>query len=238
MKIIAILLGAVLAFPVLAHDVVALRDTPIKTTPAVDGEVSGTLSKDKELVLLGIHPVQGFWETLKGWVSSHDVAIRQEYERSQWRHWQDHDGDCEKARAEVLIAESLIEVTRKAGKPCQVASGRWRDPFSGEEITQASGVDVDHIVPLKNAHNSGGWKWSAAKREEYANQLIHPEHLMAVSASLNRQKGAKGPEEWMPPNAAFHCEYIKAWAGIKERWGLSMNAEEQATVSEHLARCD
>ena len=78
------------------------------------------------------------------------------YERKDWRHWEDHDGDCQDARQEVLVEESLDEVTFETDRQCRVETGRWFGAFTGTYFEDPGDVDVDHMVPLKNAHNSGG----------------------------------------------------------------------------------
>ena len=83
-----------------------------------------------------------------------------EYDRSEWRHWVDADGDCQEARQEVLIAESLVEVTYEDDRQSRVATGRWWAPHLGHHLENPRHIDVDHHVPLKNAHISGGWRWS------------------------------------------------------------------------------
>ena len=122
-----------------------------------------------------------------------------EYNRSDWKHWTDEDGDCQDARQEALIAESLVEVTFESERKCRVAMGRWYGAFTGTFVEVPGDLDIDHLVPLKNAHESGGWTWSSAKKEEYANYLGDPDHLIAVTKGANRSKGAKGPDEWRPP---------------------------------------
>ncbi|WP_067222775.1 HNH endonuclease family protein [Marinomonas gallaica] len=74
--------------------------------------------------------------------------------------------------------------------------GRWISMYSGEVIFDASKLDIDHVVPLKWAWEHGAMFWSKAKRKEFANA---PVNLVAVEASLYRQKGAKGLDEWLPP---------------------------------------
>ncbi len=69
------------------------------------------------------------------------------------------------------------------------------------------------------------------------NDLSNPDHLIAVKASANRSKGAKGPEDWLPPNEAYHCSYVASWRQIKVQWGLSMTEREGEAVAEILAGC-
>ena len=93
----------------------------------------------------------------------------------------DEDGDCQDARKEVLISESLIEVTFESARKYRIATGRWYGAFTGTYVEAPGGLDIDHLVPLKNAHDSGGWAWISARREQYANYLGDPGHLIAVT---------------------------------------------------------
>ena len=77
------------------------------------------------------------------------------YDRKSYRHWIDEDRDCQNARHEVLIAESISPVGFKTSKGCRVVSGSWDDPYSGKTIINATKLDIDHMVPLKGAHESG-----------------------------------------------------------------------------------
>ena len=65
------------------------------------------------------------------------------------------DGDCEGARQEALISESLVEVTFESERKCRVAMGRWYGAFAGIYVEAPGDLDIDHLVPLKNAHDSG-----------------------------------------------------------------------------------
>ncbi|KAI2075494.1 hypothetical protein LOZ37_003519 [Ophidiomyces ophidiicola] len=78
--------------------------------------------------------------------------------------------------------------------------------------------------------------WSAARRQEFANDLTNPQ-LIAVTAKSNRAKGDKGPENWKPPRTSYHCTYAKMWVKVKSAYSLSVNEEEKAALTEMLGTC-
>ena len=148
------------------------------------------------------------------------------YDRRDYPHWIDLDQDCQNTRHEVLVEESTVPVQFKTNKKCRVVAGKWRDSFTGKKFNDPGKLDIDHLVPLKEAHQSGAYAWDQAKRKAFANELKDSEHLIAVAASANRSKGAKDPAEWLPPNKAFWKKYAQAWVNIKIRWNLKANAAE------------
>jgi len=148
------------------------------------------------------------------------------YNRSEFGGWIDADRDCQRTRSEVLIEESMTSVTFKSRRNCEVASGRWDDPFSGRSFTNPKMLDIDHVVPLREAHQSGAWKWDRSKKRRYANYLVAKNHLMAVHLSANRSKGLKDPAEWLPPNKAYRKTYARIWIAIKNGWGLTADRVE------------
>lgn len=148
------------------------------------------------------------------------------YDRSAWRHWTDADGDCLDTRHEVLQSESLIPPTVE---DCRVIAGQWRDVYTGTVYSDPWVLDVDHLVALSDAHASGGWQWSAGRREAFANALEDPRHLVAVHRSVNRSKGARGPDAWLPALTA--CWYVDTYADIKSRWALELTATQLAATA-------
>ena len=74
------------------------------------------------------------------------------YERSDYSHWIDADGDCQDTRTEVLTAENIGTITYLTSSSCKVVTGSWNDPFTDTTFFTASRLDVDHMVPLKEAH--------------------------------------------------------------------------------------
>ncbi len=159
------------------------------------------------------------------------------YDRDDWRHWIDDDRDCQDTRQEALIEESTSPVSYKDSDGCRVESGEWTGLYTGEQFTDPSDLDVDHMVPLANAHRSGGWLWSESRRREYANDLSYEGHLIAVQNSANRAKGADGPEEWRPPDRGYWCQYAIDWITIKNAWRLTASEAEAASLSEMLNTC-
>lgn len=152
------------------------------------------------------------------------------YNRKAFRHWIDQDKDCRNTRAEVLMARSKVPVTfrvRKSGKKCTVDRGQWDDFYYDEVLTKASKIDIDHVVPLKHAWETGAENWSAKRRKEFAND---PENLVITNLKYNRSKGAQTPLTWMPINRYYACRYMIKWMAIKKKYDLHVSKKEE----EHL----
>ena len=214
-----------------------LPPTPTATTEAPTPDPTPTSTPAPTPTTVPPTPVATPATTLVITVAEIPAGIP-EYKRSEWKHWVDADGDCQDARQEVLIVESLEPVTYEGDRRCRVETGRWWAPHLGHHLENPRQIDVDHHVPLKNAHLSGGWRWDAERKEEYANYLEDPAHLVAISSRHNRSKGARGPEEWAPPDNDLWCQYATDWAEIKYRWGLTMTQRESEIVMDMLETCD
>lgn len=154
------------------------------------------------------------------------------YSRGLYRHWIDADGDCQDTRVEVLVdwtAEQLDE------RGCKVTWVEYVDPYTLEAYAgPARALDIDHVVPLAEAHRSGAETWTAAQREAYANDT---RNLLPTVARWNRQKGDRDPANWMPPAQEAWCDYVGRWTEVKHVWGLTMDAEERAAVEQVAAGC-
>jgi hypothetical protein len=143
-----------------------------------------------------------------------------EYRREHFGSgWADTDGDCQNSRHEALIAQSTGQVTFKDQEKCMIQTGRWISMYSGIVIHDATAIDIDHVVPLKWAWDHGANDWTKERRVEFAND---PANLLAVEASLNRQKGAKGPDKWQPP--ANQCQYLSRFRRIAIKYDLPTNS--------------
>ncbi|MFF9025743.1 HNH endonuclease family protein [Streptomyces eurythermus] len=157
------------------------------------------------------------------------------YERTKFKHWVDADKDGCTTRAEVLKAEAVT--APEQGANCRLSGGRWYSPYDDRYIAGPSGLDIDHLVPLAEAWDSGASAWSPAERQAYANDLGDERALIAVSAASNRSKADQDPATWLPPAAGYRCQYVSDWVADKTRWGLSIDSGEKAALSEALSHC-
>nr|BDD44425.1 hypothetical protein 1 [Saccharospirillaceae bacterium] len=131
------------------------------------------------------------------------------YNREEWGVWIDEDEDCLDTRQEILLAEAggTAELSEDG---CRVVSGVWAGPYSGSFIFEPGAIDIDHIVPIKWAYDHGASAWPASKKVKFANDM---RNLWPVDSSINRSKGSKGLDEWIP-ETMFYCRYAQEWFNI------------------------
>lgn len=148
------------------------------------------------------------------------------YTRSSFKHWNSGDDKSDgcNTRAEVLLAEAIVAPTVEAG--CKLTGGTWISYYDGQEVTSAGALDIDHMVPLAEAWDSGASAWTAARREAYANDQGSTVSLVAVTARTNRQKADQDPADWMPPSPEAQCRYVGEWVATKLRWQLTADDRE------------
>ncbi|MGN9821512.1 HNH endonuclease family protein [Streptomyces sp. SD11] len=163
------------------------------------------------------------------------VESREGYQRSSFKHWVDADRDTCNSRAEVLIAESRTEPAIEAR--CKVTAGQWYSYYDGVTLTAPGGLDIDHMVPLAEAWDSGASTWTPARREAYANDLDAEPSLVAVTARTNRSKADQDPADWQPPLADARCTYAADWVATKLRWQLAADEREHAALTELAEGC-
>jgi len=154
------------------------------------------------------------------------------YDRDLFPHWHIVSGTCN-TREVVLKRDGTNVVTDSS---CRVTSGNWVSPYDDVPTTLASDLDIDHLVPLKEAWVSGARFWTTAQREKFANDLTRPQ-LIAVTDNLNQEKGDQDPATWVPPLDSFVCTYICAWVQVKHDYGLSVDRAEKSALISYLAEC-
>jgi Protein of unknown function (DUF1524) len=153
------------------------------------------------------------------------------YDRDKFRLWVDADGDCLDTRAEVLTQESLAPTTGD----CTIETGRWYSYYDAVTWTNASDVDIDHLVPLAEAWDSGARTWTSKTRERYANDLRDRRTLVAVTDNVNESKGDQDIAEWLPADG--RCRYLREWTAVKTRWRLHVDRAEKQAMTRLAAQC-
>jgi hypothetical protein len=137
-----------------------------------------------------------------------------------------------------VLARDLAQARTSNG--CTVDSGELVDPYTGARIAFRYGVatsaevQIDHVVALGDAWQTGAQQWSVRKRTAFAND---PLNLLAVDGSTNEGKGDSDAASWLPPNKAYRCAYVARQVAVKARYGLWVTAAERDAIARALSRC-
>lgn len=159
--------------------------------------------------------------------------------RAQYKHWLDTDNDGANTRLEVLDQESWYLVTweERSNGDWKIEDGLWFCPYTGKTSFEPSDIDIDHMIPLKEVHQSGGHAWTPQMKQYYANDLSDPNTLIAVDDSSNQSKGHRDPADWLPPNRSYWCEYLTNWVDVKKKWDLTVDQAEVNALKEGFRVC-
>lgn len=140
------------------------------------------------------------------------------------------DDTCMNTRAKVLVRDSEEDVTYRNERKCVVENGKWLDLYTNQELFSSREIQIDHMVPLKNAYMAGAWRWDFKTRCLYANYMGYHNHLIPASVHENTSKGDRAPDRYLPPDLSYRCQYIKDWLTIKLIWNLNMTTEEAQAI--------
>ena len=227
-----------LIFPALAIAVAVgcVSSSSSATSASVEARKTTTTVKKKKVVTSTVAP-KGSTVTNTALALLLTITVQNErpngYSRSMFKHWVDADGDSCDTREEVLIAESTSRAQVDA-YGCKVIEGDWLSPYDNAAHTNPSALDIDHMIPLKEAWDSGAWAWSAMQRQLFANDLTDSRSLIAVTAGQNRSKSDRDPSNWLPPQTQYRCTYLAEWVAIKSHWKLSMDQSEFGRIKNVL----
>ena len=172
--------------------------------------------------------------TARTYLASLTVATenRTGYSRDLFNHWITISGTCD-TRETVLKRDGSNVVTNSS---CSATSGSWYSPYDGATWTNASDLDIDHMVPLAEAWDSGASAWTSTKRQQFANDLTRPQ-LIAVTDNVNQAKSDQDPATWMPSVTSYRCTYVRAWVQVKYYYGLSVDSAEKSALTSYLSGC-
>ena len=163
------------------------------------------------------------------------------YERSQFGPaWSDVDRNGCDTRNDILNRDLTSIIYKPGTHQCVVLSGTLIDPYSGEKIAfergvaTSSDVQIDHVVALSNAWQTGAFKLTYEKRLAFAND---PMNLLAVKGRLNSQKGDGDAATWLPPLKSIRCAYVAQQIVVKAKYGLWVTPPEKAAMVGLLSKC-
>lgn len=136
----------------------------------------------------------------------------------------------------------VISRTSPTNTPVPVWSspGTLADPYTAQTIHFVRGratsakVQIDHVVALENAWQSGARDWSTAKRHEFGND---PYNLLAVDGPANQEKGSASAAYWLPTNADYRCDYVARQIGVKDKYQLTVTSQEKDAMLAVLHAC-
>ena len=154
--------------------------------------------------------------------------------------WKDTDRNGCDQRNDVLGRDLTVVTFQAVTHRCVVATGTLADPYSGRSIAfrrgpdTSSAVQIDHVVALSDAWQTGAQQWAAAKRENLATDM---RNLLAVDGPLNQQKSDGDAATWLPPNKAYRCAYVARQVGVKLAYGLWVTEAEQNAMISVLSGC-
>ncbi|MET8912503.1 HNH endonuclease family protein [Micromonospora sp. NPDC004551] len=163
------------------------------------------------------------------------TEVRTGYSRDLFPHWIDADGDGCNTRNEVLYAEATTKPTISG--TCTLSGGRWYSYYDNAYWTLTGDLDIDHMVPLAEAWDSGARNWTTSRRQAYTNDLGDSRALAAVTDNVNQAKGDQDPATWMPSYASARCRYIGEWVAVKVRWRLSVDSAEKSALTSWANNC-
>ena len=221
-------LGALLALVALIGGLACTSPGSASTTstatvqpPPVDAAAAQALAQLTTLAVKGRAPMTGYSRDAFG---------------PAWKDV-DHNG-CD-TRNDILQRD-LTAIVFQAGSTCVVASGSLADPYTGKNIAFLRGegtstaVQIDHVVALGDAWQTGAFQWTDEKRLELAND---PQELLAVNGPTNEAKGDGDAATWLPPNKSFRCSYIEIQVSVKAKYGLWVTPAEHDAMSRILKGC-
>ncbi|WP_018177168.1 GmrSD restriction endonuclease domain-containing protein [Jongsikchunia kroppenstedtii] len=210
--------------------------TTQSSTPARTSDVPGAIDRQAltaaavglaALAVKGRAPKTGYSRDQFGPSWSDDVNV-------QFGH-----NGCD-TRNDILLRDLTAVAVKPGTRNCVVLSGTLQDPYSGSTIAFQRGtatsaaVQIDHIVPLSDAWQTGAQQLTADQRRDLAND---PRNLQATDGKLNDQKSDGDAATWLPPNKAYRCLYVARQVDVKRAYGLWVTLAERDAIARVLQSC-
>ncbi|HEX7321978.1 MAG TPA: HNH endonuclease family protein [Mycobacterium sp.] len=196
------------------------RADPVPAAENPDAE----LAKLDTLAIKGRAPKTGYSREQFGEAWSDDVTVPDGHNGCNTRN--------------DILRRDLVDVETKPGtNGCIVASGVLNDPYTGTTIDFHRGrgtsraVQIDHVVALSNAWQTGAQQWDELTRRNFAND---PMNLQATDGPSNERKGDGDAATWLPPNKSYRCTYVSRMVDVKAAYGLWVTQAEHDAITRVL----
>ncbi len=200
----------------------------LPTAPAAQAEPpADTLAALDTLEVKGRAPQTGYERALFGDAWTDDVTVAD-----------GHNG-CD-TRNDILRRDLVDVVTKPGSNGCAVLSGTLNDPYTATSFSFQRGpetsaeVQVDHIVSLSDAWQTGAQQWDESTRRNFAND---PRNLQATLGWVNQQKGDGNAATWLPPNKAYRCTFVSRIVDVKAAYRLWVTQAERDAIVRVLESC-
>ena len=199
---------------------------PTQVSSAADTSTATKSQYESALTALNKLPVKG-------------RAPKTGYTREQFPHWKDPDKNGCDSRNDILKRDLTKVVFKADTNNCKVIAGTLLDPYSNKLIEfdlskSSSTIDIDHVVALSNAWQTGAFQLTPDQRTNFAND---PLNLLAVDFKLNRQKGDGDAATWLPPYKSYRCTYVARQVAVKTKYKLWVTTPEKTAISNLLTAC-
>jgi hypothetical protein len=199
---------------------------PAGNSQAVDTVTATKSQYESALTALNKLPVKG-------------RAPKTGYSREEFPHWKDPDKNGCDSRNDILKRDLTKIIFKEGTNNCKVISGILLDPYSNKLIDfdiskSSSTIDIDHVVALSNAWQTGAFQLTLEQRTNFAND---PLNLLAVDFKLNRQKGDGDAATWLPPYKSYRCTYVARQVAVKAKYKLWVTTPEKTAISNLLTAC-
>lgn len=178
----------------------------------------------RRVTYLGVPPGMRAGTAAQAMLAALPVAAeptRTGYDRDLFKHWDDEDGNGCDTRCEILKAEKR-------------SNGTWYSLWDGTTATTAGALEIDHVVALAEAWDSGASSWTPTQRDRFADWQVN---LTAVGSSVNQSKSDQDAAEWTPPRAASKCAFAEITVTTKFKWALSVDPAEHDALATMLQGC-
>lgn len=198
---------------------------PKNTEPQVQGNSVSQIATSPALEALATLPVKG-------------RAPQTNYSRAQFDANWELVGACD-VRNHIL-ARDMHNVKTVSETDCTVASGMLNDPYTGEVMSFSRGpgsstaVQIDHVVALSNAWQTGAQQLTPQQRQAFANDALN---LLAVDGPTNQKKGDGDAATWLPPNKDYRCRYVARQIAVKVKYSLWVTVAEYDAIKRVLGNC-